>query len=133
MEPSPEEANPALKRVFKVKLFTDYDKDLILHWSVGHTHPYEWDLPEEKLRPANTKPFPGNKSVQTLFARDAEELGYKSISLEFPADDLKLKGVNYVFFEPANVREVCLTEFRIGGTTTRARITMSTLNFIMEE
>ncbi len=102
VDPPPGETNPALKRVFKVQFFTDSDRDLVLHWAVGRRHPNEWTLPEEKVWPAGSKIF-GAGAVQTLFARDTEESGYKSVKIEIAADELKVKGLNYVFFAPGDV------------------------------
>ncbi len=102
VDPPQGEASPTLKRVFKIKLLTDYDKDLIFHWAVGRRHPNEWSLPEEHIWPPNSKAF-GGSAVQTLFARDDKENGYKSLMIEIEADNLKIKGVNYVFFDPTRV------------------------------
>jgi len=116
VDPPQGEASPALKRVFKIRFFTDYDKDLIIHWGVGRRHHSEWSVPEEQIWPSNTKAFPSGGAVQTLFARDDKEPGYKSVLIEIEADNLKIKGMNYVFFNPTNVFLLEITIFRINGS-----------------
>lgn len=89
------------EKVFKIKFFTTFDKDLVLHWGVGRNNAHEWGPPDESIWPANSNPFDNSKSaIQTKFAADKKEEGYRSIYMKIPAEKLKIKGMSFVFFIP---------------------------------
>ena len=100
-DPLPTKENPKPKRTFKLRFFTDYDKDLILHWGIGRKSGYEWTYPDEAIWPANSKCFDSAKSaVQTHFSNDGTETGYNSIAMTIEADNMEIKGISYVVFDP---------------------------------
>jgi len=93
--------NTSKERTFKIKFFTSFDKDLILHWGIGRDNPHEWSSPDKTIWPANSNGFdPSNSAVQTKFVPDKKEKDYKSINMKVPADNLKIKGMSFVFFIP---------------------------------
>ncbi len=105
VDPAPGEAKPGQSRVFKLRFFTPYEHDLVLNWALGRRHSGEWTQPEQHVWPPNSKVVDAGPAVQSLFERDSEKPEYKSLTIEVGADELKVKGLNYVFYEPAEVRQ----------------------------
>jgi hypothetical protein len=103
VDPPQTASAPSLKRVFKMRFFTDFTGDLVLHWGIGKMHPHEWLCPDSELLPPTSVVFDPKKAVQTFFTQDEVFYGFKSILIEIPADLLQIKGISFVFMVPNTV------------------------------
>lgn len=97
-----EEVEIDKKRIVKISNkihFTHNSKNLlILHWGFGFKNIKEWNLPDKKIHPPNTKVF-DKKAVQTSFESD------ESIEVCFDIDEIHSpKALNFVIFDPNSVK-----------------------------
>jgi alpha-glucan, water dikinase len=81
-----------------VRLASDTDGPLVLHWGLAYRFRGEWLLPEERYRPSGTSIF-GETAARTPFT-DRERLRYLEILFRKPTEGDEPRALRFVLFGP---------------------------------